>query len=240
MARQKKQTISVTDEHNDEKIDLKCLIEKLTINNDRLTINNEKLTIVIENQEKIIKKLNEEADKSDLKTFAENTKINLNNTLQKNLSTTINKTLNEKKLNEIRNKTIILYNVKQTIDSNYETRNFEEKKNITEILDLVNTNYNIKNYFRLGKYQENDNVIRPLKIILNSEIEINNIIQNANKLKNSKFKNISISKEYIKVELDTIKKLSIEAKHKSTINNKYVVRHRNDTFKIIELKKRDD
>ena len=240
MARQKKQTISVTDEHNDEKIDLKCLIEKLTINNDRLTKNNEKLTIVIENQEKIIKKLNEAADKSDLKTFAEITKINLNNTLQKNLSTTINKTLNEKKLNEIRNKTIILYNVKQTIDSNYETRNFEEKKNITEILDLVNTNYNIKNYFRLGKYQENDNVIRPLKIILNSEIEINNIIQNANKLKNSKFKNISISKEYNKVELDTIKKLSIEAKHKSTINNKYVVRHRNDTFKIIELKKRDD
>ena len=56
MARQKKQTISVTDEHNDEQIDLKCLIEKLTINNDRLTINNEKLTIVIENQEKIIKK----------------------------------------------------------------------------------------------------------------------------------------------------------------------------------------
>ena len=56
MARQKKQTISITDEHTDEIIDLKCLIEKLAINNDRLTINNEKLTIVIENQEKIIKK----------------------------------------------------------------------------------------------------------------------------------------------------------------------------------------
>ena len=89
------------------------------------------------------KKLNEAADKSDLKTFAEITKTNLNNT-QKNLSTTMNKTLNEKNLNEIRNKTIILYNVKQTIDSNYETRHFEEKKYITEILDLVNTNYNIK------------------------------------------------------------------------------------------------
>ena len=85
MARQKKQTISVTDEHNDEIIDLKCLIEKVTINNDRLTINNENLTIVIENQEKIIKKLNEAADKSDLKTFAEITKTNLNNTLKKNL-----------------------------------------------------------------------------------------------------------------------------------------------------------
>ena len=75
---------------------LKCLIEKLAINNDRLTINNEKLTIVIENQEKIIKKLNEAVDKSDLKTFAEITKTNFNNTLQKNLSTTIHKTLNEK------------------------------------------------------------------------------------------------------------------------------------------------
>ena len=83
----------VTDEHNDEIIYLKCLIEKLTINNDRLTINNEKLTIVIDNQEKRIKKLNEAADITDLKTF---TKTNLNNTLQKNLSTTINKTLNEK------------------------------------------------------------------------------------------------------------------------------------------------
>ena len=85
------------------------------------------MTIVIENQEKIIKKL-EAADKSDLKIFAEITKTNLNNTLQKNLSTTINKTLNEKNLNEIRNKTIILYSVKQTIDSNYEPRNCEEKK----------------------------------------------------------------------------------------------------------------
>ena len=68
-------------------------------------------------------------------------------------------------------------------------------------MTIVNINYNIKIYFRLGKYQENDNVIRPLTIILNSDIEINNIIQNANKLKNSKFKNISISKEYNKVEL---------------------------------------
>ena len=80
------------------------------------------MTIAIENQEQIILKLNEAADKSDLKTFAEITKINLNNTLQQNLSTTINKTLNEKKINEIRNKTIIIYNVKQTIDSNYEKK----------------------------------------------------------------------------------------------------------------------
>ena len=35
-------------------------------------------------------------DKSDLKIFAEITKNNLNNTLQKNLSMTINKTINEK------------------------------------------------------------------------------------------------------------------------------------------------
>ena len=39
----------------------------------------------------------------------------------KKLSTIIIKTLNE-----IRNTPIILYNVKQTIDSNYETRNFEK------------------------------------------------------------------------------------------------------------------
>ena len=31
----------------------------------------------------------------------------------------------KKNLNEIRNKTIILYNVKQTIDYNYETINLE-------------------------------------------------------------------------------------------------------------------
>ena len=47
------------------------------------------MTIVIENPEKIIKKLNEAANKSDLKTFAEITKTNLNNTLQKNQSMTI-------------------------------------------------------------------------------------------------------------------------------------------------------
>ena len=54
---------------------------------------------------------------------------------------------------KIINKTIILYNVKQTIEYNYEIRNLGEEKNITEIVDLVNTNYNIKNYFRLVKYQ---------------------------------------------------------------------------------------
>ena len=76
------------------------------------------MTIVIEIQEKIIKKLNEAAGKSaDLKTFAEITNIKINNILHKNLSTNINKTLNEKNINEIRNKTSILYNVKQAIDS---------------------------------------------------------------------------------------------------------------------------
>ena len=72
-------------------------------------------------------------------------------------------------------------------------------------MTIVNINYNIKIYFRLGKYQENDNVIRPLTIILNSDIEINNIIQNANKLKNSKFKNISILKNTIRLSWRLLK-----------------------------------
>ena len=40
--------------------------------------------------------------------------------------------------------------------------------------------------------------------------------------------------------METIKKISIEAKNKSTTTNKYIVRHRNNTFQIIELKKRDN
>ena len=67
-------------------------------------------------------KINDAGNKSDLKIFSEITKTNLNNTLQQKLSMTINKALNEKNLNEIRNKTIILYNVnkKKIIITNQE------------------------------------------------------------------------------------------------------------------------
>ena len=62
------------------------------------------------------------------------------------------------------------------------------------ILKNTEINYKITNYYRIGKNDDTNNTLRPIQIILNTENEKQEPINNEYKLKN--IKNISISYEY--------------------------------------------
>ena len=77
--------------------------------------------------------------------------------------------------------------------------------------------------------------IRPLKIILNTENEKIDILENGFKLKNSIYNKIGISHEFDKNQLNIQNKLLHEAKDNSSDTIVYKVKFINYTFKIINF-----
>ena len=88
---------------------------------------------------------------------------------------------------------------------------------------------------RIGKYHENENRNRPIKIIFDSEFERNQILANANKLKNNNINKIRISRKFSKEQLETITKL-IEEITKNPSQNDQSVRFIDNNFKIIQIR----
>ena len=88
---------------------------------------------------------------------------------------------------------------------------------------------------RIGKYHENENINMQIKIILDSEFERNQILANANKLKNNNINKIRISREFSKEKLETRTKL-IEEITKNPSQNKQSVRFIDNNFKIIKIR----
>ena len=88
---------------------------------------------------------------------------------------------------------------------------------------------------RIGKYHENENINMQIKIILDSEFERNQILANANKLKNNNINKIRISREFSKEKLETRTKL-IEEITKNPLQNKQSVRFIDNNFKIIKIR----
>ena len=83
---------------------------------------------------------------------------------------------------------------------------------------------------RIGKYHENENKNRPIKIILDSEFERNQILANANKLKNNNINKIRIYRKFSKEQLETRTKL-IEEITKNPSKNEQSVRFIDNNFK---------
>ena len=89
--------------------------------------------------------------------------------------------------------------------NDYNKRRDSKNKNIKKYIRYYKREYSLTYFFRICKYNENSTHIRPIKIILGNETECQNILNNVNKLKNSKYSIIIISKEYNKEELANIK-----------------------------------
>ena len=211
-------------------------------------INNQKNIII--NQNKIINDLNDKFDSNKIlleninsninnqfkinnnKTFADITKKNIEQTIKKNLTNTINKTLITNNNNIDKTKTIILYNLK-SIDDNYINRYNDEKNKINKIINILDIdNIKINKFHRIGKYIEGQHS-RPLKLILETQLQKEEFIKNAYKLKNTDLNHIGISIEYSFEQLQEIKDLKQEAKNKSSSDTKYKVITLNNKFKII-------
>ena len=115
------------------------------------------------------------------------------------------------------------------------SRNQLELNNINEILQSINIQSKIINIHRVGKYIEDDDKSRPVKITLESENDKNNFISNAFKLKDTNFKHVGISLVYSKDELSTIKKLSNEAIEKSVDGHKFKLKMNGFNFRIVDI-----
>ena len=76
---------------------------------------------------------------------------------------------------------------------------------------------------------------RPLKIILNTENDKIDILDNAFKLKNTIYNKIGISHQFYKKQLNTQNKLLLEAKYKSSDTIVYKVKFINNNFKMIKF-----
>ena len=88
---------------------------------------------------------------------------------------------------------------------------------------------------RIGKYHENENRNRPIKIILDLEFERNQLLANSNKLKNNNINKIRISREFSKEQLEIRTKL-IEEITKNPSQNEQLVRFIDNNFKIIQIR----
>ena len=95
-----------------------------------------------------------------------------------------------------------------------------------------------KNIIRLGKKDEKDERIRPMKVVLENKNDKEKIMKNVNELAKAepKFKNISISHDYTKDEREAIKSKVAEAKEKSEKDLKYTYKVRGPPWNL-RLKK---
>ena len=174
----------------------------------------------------IINSVNINNDKcNDTESYA----IILNKNLEKTIENTIIKSVN-KNISETNNincikKTIILYNVKEQIFNDTNSKENSEFKSISNIIDIVsdqNKNIKINKFYRIGKFNKNDitnlSKNRPMKIVLDSEESKSILIRNAYKLKNSSFNKVGISIEYSIEELIQKKKCFKIAKAKCKLD----------------------
>ena len=122
-------------------------------------------------------------------SYANITKKNIENTYEINTSKIISQI-------ESNTKSIIIYNLKEEKEVNFNLRNNNTNSiinDITEILEIKN-NIQIMDSYRLGTFNEKETnrPIKPLRILLNKIMYQSYVIRNAFKLKDTKYKHIGV------------------------------------------------
>ena len=121
---------------------------------------------------------------------------------------------------KVREQNVILFRSAESKDPDPEIRKAHDSDYFRELCESVLDVGRIgtKQIIRLGKKSENSN--QPLRITLENPADKNNIMANANMLKNAdeKFRNISISYDYTKEEREKIK-ASVAAAKELTKND---------------------
>jgi len=150
------------------------------------------------------------------------------------------KEINDRKSRECN---IILYRVP-------ESESQESVARVSDDLELVKALFNIldlndeeildpKKPIRLGRKNEIVGNPRPVLIKVKSREDVDRIMRNARKLKNSvnPYKKIIIAHDMTKTERENAKALSIKAKEKSSGEDQYVVRGPPWNLRIVKKKK---
>ena len=189
---------------------------------------------ILENNTETIIKLNEKIDELIIKIDNIDKKNNNNNTtyaditskqllnIESTIKKTINKNISEINGDNLKNKSIIIYNANESDFADNKSKYDTELKLVNNIIKTV-TDYSICNnvikFHRLGKRNDEmiqNNKIRPIKVIFKNETDKINIIKHAFKLKDSEFNKVGITHEFSKDKLIIQSDLIQNAKSNST------------------------
>ena len=208
---------------------------------------------ILENNTETIIKLNEKIDELIIKIDNIDKQNNNNNTtyaditskqllnIESTIKKTINKNISEINGDNLKNKSIIIYNANESDFADNKSKYDTELKLVNNIIKTVTDDSicnNVIKFHRLGKRNDvkiQNNKIRPIKVIFKNEIDKINIIKHAFKLKDSEYNKVGITHEFsidqINIQSDLIKK----AKSKSTDDVEYKVIFINNSFKTISI-----
>ena len=208
---------------------------------------------ILENNTETIIKLNEKIDELIIKIDNIDKKNNNNNTtyaditskqllnIESTIKKTINKNISEINGDNLKNKSIIIYNANESDFADNKIKYDTELKLVNNIIKTVTDDSicnNVIKFHRLGKRNDEkiqNNKIRPIKVIFKNETDKINIIKHAFKLKDSEFNKVGITHEFsidqLIIQSDLIKK----AKRNSTDDVKYKVIFLNNSFKTISI-----
>ena len=209
---------------------------------------------ILENNTETIIKLNEKIDELIIKIDNIDKKNNNNNTtyaditskqllnIESTIKKTINKNISEINGDNLKNKSIIIYNANESDFADNKIKYDTELKLVNNIIKTVTDDSicnNVIKFHRLGKRNDEkiqNNKIRHIKVIFKNETDKINIIKHAFKLKDSEFNKVGITHEFsidqLIIQSDLIKK----AKSNSTDDvKKYKVIFLNNSFKTISI-----
>ena len=208
---------------------------------------------ILENNTETIIKLNEKIDELIIKIDNIDKKNNNNNTtyaditskqllnIESTIKKTINQNISEINYDNLKNKSIIIYNANESNFADNKIKYDTELKLVNNIIKTVTDDSicnNVIKFHRLGKRNDEkiqNNKIRPIKVIFKNETDKINIIKHAFKLKDSEFNKVGITHEFsidqLIIQSDLIKK----AKSNSTDDVKYKVIFLNNSFKTISI-----
>ena len=134
---------------------------------------------------------------------------------------------------------IIIHGVKEDSNLNKEEASANDREFVTQLIGTLGLSTAYKNCLRIGKFDPSKK--RPIKVVLNSEAEKNNIMENLKALKGQEsFRGISLTYDYTVTERQLIKEYSEKAKennHNEPPNSRYVWRLRGSPKNGLRLKK---
>ena len=138
-----------------------------------------------------------------------------------------------------------MYNIKESSIEDYNSRKNEEMLYLNSIVSIIskdtpNLDNKIIDHYRLGKYDKNSSIIRPIKITFNNLQTKQFILNNAKNIKNSVYKHVNICMSLSKAEQIKLKELNTEAIHLSANNNDniYKVRNLHNKYSIVKFSKK--
>ena len=183
---------------------------------------------ILENNTETIIKFYEKIDELIIKIDNIDNKNNNNNTtyaditskqllnIESTIKKTINKNISEINGDNLKNKSIIIYNANESDFADNKSKYDNELKLVNNIIKTVTDDSicnNVIKFHRLGKRNDEkiqNNKIRPIKVIFKNETDKINIIKHAFKLKDSEYNKVGITHEFsidqLIIQSDLIKK----------------------------------